>query len=207
VGDEIGAVLERAALLREHAPSKPALLAEFGLATEKWGLSDSMKADEELVHFHNALWSSALSGVSGTAMFWWWEQLDRQNAYRHYRPLSQFLKDIPWTTGKLKPTSARVDNDAVHVVGLQGDDRLYLWLADRDATWLRAEEAAGEPRDIAGLTLEVDGLSPGSYTVEWWDTWEGSPLASERVRVADDPLRIAVPTFQRDIACRFEPSA
>ena len=61
-----------------------------------------MKESLELSDFHNGLWASALSGASGTAMFWWWERLDQRNHYHHYRPLADFVADIPWTTAGLQ---------------------------------------------------------------------------------------------------------
>ena len=42
--DEVTAALGRRDFLREHAPRKPAVIGEFGLATDKWGLFPGMKA-------------------------------------------------------------------------------------------------------------------------------------------------------------------
>ena len=53
-------------------------MGEFGLAEDKWGRSPYMERDTEGVHFHIALWALAFSGLSGTAMFWWWEPLDQR---------------------------------------------------------------------------------------------------------------------------------
>ena len=41
--DEVACVIEQARFLRQHAPAKPALIGEFGLATPERGLSDYMK--------------------------------------------------------------------------------------------------------------------------------------------------------------------
>lgn len=86
--DAVGAVQERAQLLRKYASEKPALLSEFGLADEQWRLSPYMEKDEKLLHFNDVLWTSALSGLSGTAMFWWWEKLDEMNATAIINPCS-----------------------------------------------------------------------------------------------------------------------
>ena len=68
--DEVAVILDKAEFLRTHAPNKPVLIGEFGLATAKWGFSEHMKKDTEGAHFHNSLWASAFAGPSGTAMFW-----------------------------------------------------------------------------------------------------------------------------------------
>jgi len=203
VPDEVSAILERSALLREHATAKPALLGEFGLATEQWGLSDSMKADSDLVHFHNALWASALSGLSGTAMFWWWEQLDQMDAYRHYRPLADFVADIPFTTAGLAAAAARVSDPRVQLVGLQREGCFYGWLLNTAATWTSIEAGRGPTEDISGATLTVRGLAPGACRVEWWDTHTGKVTSSADVTVGADPCELLVPPFRADIACKM----
>ncbi|MBC8868193.1 MAG: DUF5060 domain-containing protein, partial [Planctomycetes bacterium] len=127
--DEVEAALGNAAFLREHAPAKPALIGEFGLANERWQPTKEMRESEEVVDFHNAIWASALSGTSGTALFWWWDRLDRRNAYPHYRPLATFLADVPWTTARRGKAAATVSREALRLVSLRGQARadLGLW--------------------------------------------------------------------------------
>ncbi|MBL7186854.1 MAG: hypothetical protein ISS70_11075 [Phycisphaerae bacterium] len=44
------------------------------------------------------------------------------------------------------------------------------------------------------------------YNVEWWNTFEGKTVRNERVLIAKGPLRIYVPSFVRDIACKVTPT-
>ena len=69
LGNEVDAIRDRTLWLREQAPAKPVHLGEFGMADDKWALTDEMKRRPELVDAHNALWASALSGASGTGLF------------------------------------------------------------------------------------------------------------------------------------------
>lgn len=201
--DEVAAVLERTALLREHAPNKPVMLGEFGLAEDNWQRSRWMKEDKDLVHFHNAQWASALSGAAGTALFWWWELLDPMDAYRHYRPLSHFLADVPWTTAGLREAAAEVHGAELRVVGLAGKECAYLWLFDPRATWRRVVVEKQTPPEVRGAALEVRGLAPGKYRVAWWDTREGRPVARVNADAKDGSVRLAVPAFARDVACKL----
>jgi len=200
--DEVDAVLARTDFLRQHAARKPALVAEFGLATEKWGLSDHMKADTELVHFHNSLWASALSGLSGTAMFWWWDQLDRMEAYDQYRPLATFLADVPWTTAGLKDASATVSNPRVRAIGLKGRDCAYLWMFNSDSAWATEGVRGVRPSDIRNATIKLNELSSGTYQVEWWDTHQGRIISQSNHSTTTGTLRLSVPSFNNDIACK-----
>ncbi len=199
--DEVASVIDRADLLRKHATSKPALLSEFGLADDRWGLSPYMKQDEELVHFHNALWASSLSGLSGTALFWWWEQLDMQSAYSHYRPLASFLAHIPFTTAELHQISATVSHQQARVIGLQGKDRAYAWLFNTRATWANQVIEKAIPTEIEGVILKIEGLAPGAYQVQWWDTYKGE-IIKEETSESEQILEIPAPAFTRDIACK-----
>lgn len=200
--DEVTAVLQQARLLTEEsAPGRPVLLGECGLATEKWGLSEFMRRDRELVHFHNMLWASGLSGLSGTGMFWWWNQLDRQDVYPQYGPLAEFMGGVPLIEQDMAPASLSAPEE-VHAVGLQGESAAALWIVNRRATWWASVLNDREPSRLTGVRLSVKGLRPGAYTVEWWDTRRGEVLAEERVRTSGGALRLWPPPFQRDVACR-----
>ncbi|MHC4404517.1 MAG: DUF5060 domain-containing protein [Planctomycetota bacterium] len=203
--DEVDAVLDRARYLREHAPRKPAILGEFGLANERWQPTREMNESGSLADFHNGLWASALSGTSGTCLFWWWDRLDRRNAYGHYRPLAAFLADVPWTTAGFKAASAAVSHEQARLVGLQGRDRAYLWLFNPQAAWSRVVIEKTVPEAIEGATVEIDGLAPAVYRVAWWDTWEGKTIKETKVAAPEGILRTTVPVFHRDVACKIVP--
>jgi hypothetical protein len=199
--DEVAVLIEKTQFLREHAPNKPALIGEFGLATPKWGQSDYMKKDENLTHFHTSLWASAFAGGSGTAMFWWWDQLDRQNAYHHYRPLAEFLKGISFVG--LEPIRASLSGDDIRVLGYQGKDRAYLWLWSNEATWWNMVVDNRRAKAVKP-TVELSGLASGRYAVKWWDTAKGGVVSEAVVTLSQGPLSLSPPPFTRDIACKIE---
>jgi hypothetical protein len=200
--DAATAVLQRTALVRRHAPRRPVLLGEFGLAEDNWQRSGYMKQDKDLVHFHNSLWASAMSGACGTTMFWWWEMLESMDAYGHYRPLAEFLRDVPFTTAGLEKTGAKA-GDGLRVLGLQGKDSAWLWLSDPRATWWNIVVEEETPPEVRGAALEVAGLAAGSYRVTWWDTRRGKTVKEEKSSAAKGTLRLRVPAFSRDIACKI----
>jgi hypothetical protein len=196
-------VLERTKFLREHAPNKPVLIGEFGLANPKWGLSDYMKQDQQGVHFHNCLWASAFAGPSGTAMFWWWDQLDRQNAYKHYRPLAAFLANVSFTG--LHELDATASGEQLRLLSYQGQACAYLWIFNTEATWWNQVVEKKPLAPIGAATIEIRNLQPGNYRIEWWDTHEGKVIATEQQTVLSTPLLARVPSFSADIACKIKP--
>jgi len=200
--DEVEVVLDKVRFLREHAPSKPVLIGEFGLATPKWGLSEDMKQDNKGIHFHNSLWASAFAGASGTTLFWWWDQLDKQDAYGHYRPLAAFLRDVSFAG--LQEIKATVSNQQIRLLGYQGSDRAYIWVFNRQATWWNCVIEKQTPPQITEATIEFPGLESGNYRVEWWHTQQGKTIAKKQISLTQGPLRVPVPTFSDDIACKIK---
>ena len=154
------------------------------------------------MHFHNALWASALSGASSTVLFWWWEELDRMDAYGHYRPLAAFLADA--SLADLAPVQAAVNGAAVDVVGLAGPDRAYLWLFNPQASWRASVDRSEPPREVRGAWLKLAGLTPGArYRAQWWDTRAGRVIASSDVEAPQGIAALSVPAFLRDLACKL----
>lgn len=200
IKDEVATIIEKAAFLREHGPNKPVLIGEFGLADEKWGRSDYMKQDTQGVHFHNCLWASAFSGVSGTAMFWWWEVLDEQDAYRHYKPLSGFFSGV--SLAGLEAIEAQVSDDRIRVLGYKGKDRAYFWACSKEANWWNRVVDKEQPGAIEGARVSIDGLEAGEYRAEWSDTDKGKVVEVGKVSLESGRLSVPVPAFATDLACK-----
>ncbi len=204
--DEVAAVLDRVTLLRKNTPSgKPFMIGEFGLATERWGRNSAMARDRGLLHFHNALWASALSGSAGTALFWWWETLDGMNAYRHYKPLSRFLKEVPFTRSDLGPARAAASSNQVHVVGLQRKDCAFLWICNKEACWYSRLVEGRKVSPVEGLKIRLSGLKGGRYSVRWWDTFKGEVIAEDSCAAEAGGAVLKPPRFTTDIACTIKP--
>jgi hypothetical protein len=121
--------------------------------------------------------------------------------YRHYRPLAAFAADVPWTTAKLRPAAAAGDK-GLRVIGLQGDEGAYLWLSDPGATWWKIGMEGATPAEITGAAVSIEGLKAGSYRVQWWDTREGKVVKEESATAGGTALRLGIPSFSRDIACK-----
>lgn len=72
--------------------AKPTLNAEFGINANSSSLGT---IDPNGIHFHNALWGTALSGALGAGGTWWWDSyIAPRNLYYHFRPLSNFISHI-----------------------------------------------------------------------------------------------------------------
>ncbi|HEY3323475.1 MAG TPA: DUF5060 domain-containing protein [Planctomycetota bacterium] len=200
--DSAAAAIDRAKFLREKAPNKPALLSEFGLADDKWGLSPYMNQDKAHLHFHDALWASAHSGLSGTAMFWWWEQIDKNDGYGQYKALSAYLSDVPFAAAHLQPAVAKSSPENVRAFALQGKDCAYVWLNDSRFTWWKVLMDKAEPSEVKDASVTLTGLEAGAYKVQWWDTLSGKIVKEETGNADAGGLKVSAPVFTRDIAVK-----
>ena len=199
IRDEVAAVIDRTAFLREHAPSKPAIIGEFGLADDKWREDPQMAQDTELIHFHNSLWASLMSGLSGTTLFWWWDQLDRMNAYPHYAPVARFAQEIPFGKEELRPVVWEDERSGIRVLGLVGQSKSAFWIIRPNGTWLSHVRGEAPPREEPA-EISLPGLTPGKYRVTWWDPWLGQPGGTGTVTISSSQNQVRTPKFTRDIA-------
>ncbi len=202
--DEVEAIQDRVRWLREQAPNKPAFLAEFGLADDQWRITDEMKRSRSLVDVHNALWASALSGASATALCWWWERMDERDVYPLYRNVSAFVADVPWTGGELRPVTLGAADERLRVVGLQAADRAWLWLFHRAAAWKHVVTEQQTPPELSDAAVELRGIPTGKHRLEWWDPHTGEILKTDLAQAGQKGLRLVAPPFRRDLAVKIQ---
>lgn len=108
-----------------------------------------------------------------------------------------------WTPILARGDSSReTAGESLRVVGLQSDAAAYLWIADPDATWYHAAQGQ-QPQERAGVTVRLENMAPGNYTVEWWNTRTGEVSRGEGVDHRGGTLTLTVPPFTADIACKL----
>ena len=203
LANEVEAVLDRTRWLREQAPEKPAHLGEFGLADDKWRITDDMKGSSDLSDMHNALWASALSGASGTALFWWWERIDQRGGYANFRWLSRFISDVPWNRGTVRTLEATCSDKAVRAIGLRAEKRAWFWVFDPAAAWEKVAIEKEQPPERRNLIVELDDWPVASARIEWRDTRSGKVTTGRVKASSNGKLRLQIPPFERDFACRL----
>ena len=136
-------------------------------------------------------------------MFWWWDQLDRQDIFSHYKPLADFLADVSFAG--LHTLNADVSDNQCHLLGCQSNNRAYLWLFNPQAAWSNIVIEKNLPTEIKDLTISIRDLQPGTYNIEWWNTHDGSVIHKRQVPLREGPLKITAPPFTSDIACKIKP--
>ena len=182
---------------------KPRLFAEYGLVNPRWGHSPRADEDQDGVHLHNGLWSSIMTGASGTAMLWWWGNYVHPNdLYYHFAAVAKFVEGVPWTTAGFQPVEAKASTPQLRVIGLRGKGLTLLWLHNREHTWWHVVEKQPIPA-IEGATVTLSGLEDGDVEVQWWDTWKGGIARKEQRRAERGALTLDVGNLARDVAVKL----
>ena len=78
---------------------KPMIVEEFGVDARSWNLA----SDPYLRGFRQAVWSGALGGSVGTAMPWWWQDMDADDVYPLFAALNGILRRANWQSGTWTP--------------------------------------------------------------------------------------------------------
>ncbi len=74
---------------------KPVMIGEFGTSAAGWNRTN----DLYLRGWREGIWGGALGGSVGTAMSWWWENIQGENDYPIYSALGTILNRTGWGHG------------------------------------------------------------------------------------------------------------
>ncbi|HUU42370.1 MAG TPA: DUF5060 domain-containing protein [Planctomycetota bacterium] len=194
--------------LEKKGYNKPTFISEFGRA-------DYNKQME--VNFHGGLWASSIVPMAGTAMVWWWNWIDDEDLYFHYKAVARFNRDA--RTGKLEDrrgkdwqlSSADVrrgddEHPALRVLGRQTDTEAHLWIYDTLIFNQNDGRRYADAPSFVGAVLHVGGLRKGKYRVEFCDTTTGEVTGTETVDLTDKRLEVPLLKVQVDLAVKIKPA-
>lgn len=175
--------------------NKPIFVAEYGGRSELGAPS----ADYLEAQLHSGLWASVVSSLGGAAMHWWWNFVDGRDAYFHYKPVSDFCRDIDRLNTAFEPVVPVVvsSNNVLKAVGMQAKNEAFVWVYHPDVfTTLQNIPI------VSGASITFRGIEKGTYAVDYWDTYTG-----EIIRQGTAPLEsehtLMLPPVRRDLAIKL----
>jgi len=97
-----------------------------------------------------------------------------------------------------------VDNTHANArcLGLIVGEDILFWIQNKASNW-RNTFTGDSPEAVKKAYFDVYDIENGIYNIEWWDTHKGKVLFKVRTRSTDGTLRVRVPKFLRDIACKI----
>lgn len=158
-------------------------------------------------YHHNMSWAHLAAGGAGSGMRWpytdphWILPELRDNLLG----LARYASTIDWAHFLSKNVSRQIEPDtrAVVPVGCSDGQTAVIWLL----LDTRREEASA----LAGVEVVIeDVLADGSYSVEWWETYEGNMISAESAAVENNRLSLTIPDFGmplKDVALIIRPAS
>jgi len=152
---------------------------------------------------HAAIWAVATAGAGRGVFFGPGASVEK------VAPVIRYLGDGS-ALGRL-PYLLLIEEEGYRVLGRSGPRGAAWWLS-RTAT--EAPKPSAEidddeppaPRFLPvsrGVEFEIDGLVPGRYAVEWWQTHEGRLLTRSEIRAPNGIVLLRAPSFATDVAGRL----
>lgn len=130
--------------------------------------------DQAGVWLHNLLWSTLDAGAM-SELYWWGNNLQEQpgpdgesGLYEIFRPLAEFLADIPLADGHYRDAAATWTDQNLRVLGQKDLEhgRAHLWIQNTGHTWRRVVD--GQAQTGLSGSIALDGFQPLTpFDVEW----------------------------------------
>ncbi|MFA7003943.1 MAG: cellulase family glycosylhydrolase [Verrucomicrobiia bacterium] len=78
-----------------------------------------------------------------------------------------------------------------------------VWMQNQDSDWFNHQKSAVPPVPPSRITL--DGFADGTYAVEWWETWKGKPVRTEKATAHAGKLTLLPGELKTDLAAKIRP--
>jgi uncharacterized repeat protein (TIGR01451 family) len=170
---------------------------------------DDLAQDTEGVWLHNLIWGGVNPGGM-YELYFWTSNIRSYDLYYHYKPYRDFMDGVPLSNGYYQDAEAEVSHLDLRAWGQKDvvHGRAHLWVQNRNHTWRNVVDGL----IISQLSgqIVVPDMPPGTYRIEWWNTYTGEIIDSGIVEGSSAGLVLNLPaSLSDDIAVkvsRQEPS-
>lgn len=168
---------------------------------------------------HQSLWASTVAGGSGAAAMWWWDNYIAPNKlWPVYKPLTSFVADVDFAREHMKSTTISFLDSPI--IGGRGADAaggsdlvgwstaghhvVLAWVRLSSASWIAVCQQHVTLPPVSSASAVIDGVEPGDWTADIWDTWTGKVIESEKVEVgSDEQASVPLPVVDEDVAIKM----
>ena len=195
-----------------HIFNKPALVEEqgrhwLGVETKRGALIQNNSRDQLDADLHAGLWGSMVQPLGGATGYWWWLHVHFDNRYSEYKALAKFMdgEDMRPLKGEtpLEPVfRSEIQGGSEPLCGraMKSNLRMFAWI-------YHPHTPLGLPvNEVSGGQMHITKLNPGTYTVEYWDTYKGAVMRADELTVKEENERIELklPPVNRDLAIKVK---
>ena len=196
--------------------AKPSLVTECGCS---WfgGPEYAMTND-----VHQTCWAAWMTHLAGTPFFWWAEHVEGKDLYWHYKAFARYVEGEDKRGRGLEMNSVDInvsggEGPELTAVTLTNKEGGYAWIYDIKEydIWTTTTERNGVYNDrrkyaaplYSDVHAPIDGLSPGKYHIEVWDTYKGEVVDTVVLESRRGSISVPLPPFRKDIALKIKPAS
>lgn len=141
----------------------------------------------------------ALGGSVGTAMAWWWQNIDTENDYGVYTALGNILNRTGWGRGPWTNIVFGAGSLSANSIGQSGAHESLIYCTASDANYPN-----GATNNLLPIqqeqTVTLTHWKAGSYYVAWFDPGTATPMGSSSSTTTNGNLTLPTPNFSVDLA-------
>lgn len=95
-----------------------------------------------------------------------------------------------------------IDKPDLRVLGMQTSDRALIWVQNKSWTWFNVRDKV-QINPVPPTRLTLSGFSNGNYTMELWDTVNGSIMEKKEIISSDNMIVFDIPEIKTDFALKL----
>jgi hypothetical protein len=189
----------------EVGPEKPLVRGETGIDyVGNQNYNPDLLKDTQGIWLHNNVWGQVSDGGM-MDLFWWASETIPASIYSNFATYRGFMEGIPLNNGHYHDVGAVVSNGQLRAWGQRDDvnGRMHLWIQNTQHTWKRVVNGPGVTA-VSG-TVTIPNVAPGSYRVEWWNTYAVSnPVFLTQTLSSNGSLVLSLPAaLSNDVAVKI----
>ncbi len=174
---------------------KPTIITEYG------GPPGGDSAGVLSRQLRVGLWEGYFLESAITPMLWWFGFVDEHDLYDEFAALAAFVRGED--RRHLVSSSQQIAQNNLRVRILASANRALAW--GYDQTYYASAQENLVPRTIDGVSLELEGMNRGEYSLEIWGGGRARPTMVKELSLSenDSKITVEVPPFQRDFALKI----
>ncbi|MGD9498424.1 MAG: DUF5060 domain-containing protein [Armatimonadota bacterium] len=194
---------------KAHYRNKPMLFIEYGPQTADVANHEAATGTPYPYaiwqrEFRVVGWIGNMMPLAAAPVWWYHQQWDELKLYESQQAMVRFNEGLdPRGRGLRKIPALTSDPERLFAQAKCGTGIATFYVFDWPNMNYESPEAVPEPQRVRQAWVELTGVPPGAYRLEWWDPYAGAVREQAELIATAAPLRIELPPFAQDIAAKL----
>ncbi|HOQ82340.1 MAG TPA: hypothetical protein PLL89_04680, partial [bacterium] len=177
--------------------NKPHFVSEYG---GNWNAGPESLLDADI---HNGIWAGSHLPFAASPLYWWHNNIEEKNLYFLYKALANYMALENRLEVKVEPKNITISGEAsdkIKYLCMSAETRTLIWIYGQDR--LNRLPQDSDPYLTKNCVCTVEGLIPGDYVIEFWDTYTGIIKETRKIK-NEGTLNFQLPDTNKDFAIKL----